>query len=588
VKSFSITIGHRGPKSVKADAMRLVDSRLLGCANSGGGKSYLLRNIVEQVAQKIPTIVLDPEGEFSTLREVVDMVLVGPDGDVDADPRAAKLLVRKLVELRLSAVVDLSELKLPQRRLFVREFLETMIDLPQKLWGPTFVVLDEAHKFAPERGSGQSESTDAVISLMAQGRKRGYCGVLVTQRLSKLHKDAVGECNNVMLGRCVQDVDLKRAGDILGLASKDRNSLRSLKPGEFYAFGPAFDDVDGIVKLKTAKAKSSHPDARTRHKIKAPAPSAAIKKVLSQLSDLPERAAEERATLEASTLEVRRLERELRKVKKSGGVDEEVVAQAVEKAVDDAVFERDKFWSRRVGLAMAKNRGIGHGLGRMKDAIEEIEEAAEYIEKHLAEKPPEVIKVKKVTKPKPKTVTKGNGKRSDPLGEMWKRMDDLGNSDKLQPTERKILSALAEFPEGLDTRRLGVISGLATRGGSYNTSMKMMKDAGWIEGGGKDPLCITDVGIDVIGEPDPLPTGQALVDHWRSRLNNKSSARILDAFIEAYPKTLDTEAIGDLTGLVTRGGSFNVAMKRLKVMELISGRGKMSLNAELGKAAHFA
>ncbi len=82
-----------------------------------------------------------------------------------------------------------------ERRHFVKLFIESLIHLPRDLWRPTLVILDEAHIYCPERGSGEAESTDAVISLMSQGRKRGYAGIIATQRLSKLHKDAAAEAN---------------------------------------------------------------------------------------------------------------------------------------------------------------------------------------------------------------------------------------------------------------------------------------------------------------------------------------------------------------------------------------------------------
>ena len=34
------------------------------------------------------------------------------------------------------------------------------------------MILDEAHLYCPERGSGEAKSTEAVISLMSQGRER--------------------------------------------------------------------------------------------------------------------------------------------------------------------------------------------------------------------------------------------------------------------------------------------------------------------------------------------------------------------------------------------------------------------------------
>lgn len=83
----------------------LVDTRLLIQANSGGGKSWLLRLIAERAG--IQTIVLDNEGEFASLRDVVDMLLVGACGELPANPRHAVLLARRLIEYKVSAVIDL-------------------------------------------------------------------------------------------------------------------------------------------------------------------------------------------------------------------------------------------------------------------------------------------------------------------------------------------------------------------------------------------------------------------------------------------------------------------------------------------------
>jgi len=166
---------------------------------SGGGKSWLLRLIAERAG--IQTIVLDNEGEFASLREAVDVLLVGASGELPTNPRHAALLARRLLEYKVSAVIDLYELKLAERRRFVKLFLESLIHLPRDLWRPTLVILDEAHIYCPERGSGEAESTEPVISLMSQGRKRGYAGIIATQRLSKLHKDAAAEANNVIIGR---------------------------------------------------------------------------------------------------------------------------------------------------------------------------------------------------------------------------------------------------------------------------------------------------------------------------------------------------------------------------------------------------
>lgn len=224
--------------SIRIDLPTLIDTRLLVQANSGGGKSWLLRRLLEQSHGTVQQFVIDLEGEFATLREKYDYILAAKEGDTLAEPRSAALLAKRLLELHVSAILDLYELSHQERKHFVRLFLTAMINAPKNLWHPCLVMIDEAHVFAPQ--TGQSEAMEAVIDLATRGRKRGYCAVLATQRLSKLHKDAVAEMNNKLIGRTGLDIDRKRAAEELGFTAKeDALSLRNLAPGEFYAFGPA-------------------------------------------------------------------------------------------------------------------------------------------------------------------------------------------------------------------------------------------------------------------------------------------------------------------------------------------------------------
>src|SRR5581483_5398910 len=234
----------------------LIDTRLLVQANSGGGKSWLLRRLLEQSHGKVQQIVIDLEGEFSTLREKYDYILAAKEGDTPADPRSASLLAKRLLELHVSAIIDLYELSHQERKHFVRLFLTAMINAPKALWHPCLVIIDEAHVFCPQ--AGESEAMEAIIDLATRGRKRGYCAVLATQRLSKLHKDAVAEMNNKLIGRTGLDIDRKRAAEELGFITKqDALSLRNLTPGEFYAFGPAISE--SVEKVTIGPVKTRHP-----------------------------------------------------------------------------------------------------------------------------------------------------------------------------------------------------------------------------------------------------------------------------------------------------------------------------------------
>ena len=172
-----ILLGHAGKRRVEVDLDLLLRTRLLVQANSGGGKSWLIRRLAEQLFGKIPVLILDPEGEFATLREQYGYVLVGKGGETPADTRSAALVAQRLLELRASAVCDLYEMKPLDRHRWVRLFLEALIDAPKSLWRPTVIMVDEAHTFCPEKGAGESEASDAMTSLPTRGRKRRFCAI---------------------------------------------------------------------------------------------------------------------------------------------------------------------------------------------------------------------------------------------------------------------------------------------------------------------------------------------------------------------------------------------------------------------------
>jgi hypothetical protein len=114
---------------------------LLSCliqASSGSGKSWLIRRLIEQLYGRIQIIVVDPEGEFATLREKFDFVLAARDGDLPCDNRTAKALILKLLEHGASAILDVSELSQATggKQEYVRIVAETLINAPRELRHP--------------------------------------------------------------------------------------------------------------------------------------------------------------------------------------------------------------------------------------------------------------------------------------------------------------------------------------------------------------------------------------------------------------------------------------------------------------------
>src|SRR5579884_2216630 len=261
-------------ENAKLDIDRLLSTRLLVQANSGKGKSHLLRRIAELFFGKVQVIIIDPEGEFATLREEYGYVLVGKGGETPADPRSAALVAHKLLELKASAVCDLYEMKPAMRHEWVAKFIDAMIDAPKNLWHPCVVIVDEAHVFCPEKGAGESQASEAMIGLATRGRKRGFACIFATQRLGKLRKDAAAELLNVMIGGTFIDVDRKRAADALGVYGAEQhkffNEIKLLPRGHFFALGPAISDERILVRV--GPVKTTHPEAGSAKRGAGPPP----------------------------------------------------------------------------------------------------------------------------------------------------------------------------------------------------------------------------------------------------------------------------------------------------------------------------
>lgn len=520
---------------VQCDLDTLVNTKLLVQANSGGGKSWALRRILEQTHGKLQQLVIDPEGEFSTLRAKFDYVLAARQGgDTLADPRTAKLLAERLLELNVSAVLDIYELKAHERVRFVRLFCEALVDAPKNLWHPALVVLDEAHVYAPQ--VGEAESAGAVKDLATRGRKRGFCLVPATQRLSKLHKDVAAECNNKLIGRSALDVDMKRAADELGFSTREQmQSLRSLDAGEFFAFGPALSR--SVVKVHVGAIQTEHPRAGGRAMTVAPAPSEKVRAILSQLSDLP-------AEAEAREKTVADLKGEIADLKRKLTLAQKAQPEPVVQRVDVPVLTDDMMHALRQAVAplLSSLQVIGDAVASAK----------------ARPSAPATAVVRHVPEPSQRRAT---------------AVPRQASGEKVAGGERKILTVLAQYPNGRSKSQIALLAGYAVNGGGFNNYIGGLRSKGWAVGSG-DNLRVTDEGLSALGPYDALPTGAELLAHWYRQLG-KAERLILEALANVWPRTMTKEQLGAETGYEPSGGGFNNALGRLRTLDLIGGRGDL-------------
>lgn len=77
-----VALGTSAANPAMLDVGKLLATRLLIQAGSGGGKSWLLRRLLEQTHGMVRQIVNDPEGELVTLVEQFDYTVCTPDSAV--------------------------------------------------------------------------------------------------------------------------------------------------------------------------------------------------------------------------------------------------------------------------------------------------------------------------------------------------------------------------------------------------------------------------------------------------------------------------------------------------------------------------
>ena len=555
-----------GGGPLRLDVPRLVATRLLVQGRSGGGKSWTLRRVLEQTHGAIQHLVIDPEGEFASLRERFDYVLAGRGGDIAADPATAGLLARRLLELRVSAVLDLYELKAQDRRRFVRLFLEALINAPKALWHPALVVLDEAHVYSPEKGD--AESAEAVIDLCTRGRKRGFAAVLATQRLSNLSKQAAAQCANVMVGPTFMDIDRKRACEVLGAAG-DRKllaDLMALRPGQFWCVGDAFEP-GGLALVEIGPVLTHHPEIAGGKSVQPgpPPPPEKVKAVLSKLSDLPREAADEaneRARLVQTVADLRREVKRLEAaaIKQAGGIP------------DAEIRKREEDWERTFGDLKRERSELAEALDQISQAFDEMGDlealakagdAALTILNRFAGRDYEALDAARVS-------PKAFPRRGFSPAKVAPKVDS--DAPHLRAGARRMLETLARHhPMVMSRSQLATLSRFAPRGGTYGTYLGDLKRAGYIELGGRE-VSITAAGMAVCDHIAPRPMRpDEVLETWRGALR-LGARRMLDELVAIHPEGMTRSDLAERTDFAVTGGTFGTYLGDLKRNGLIEER----------------
>ncbi len=576
-------------ENFEIDLDKLISTRMLIQANSGGGKSYAIRKLLEESHGQVQQIVIDLEGEFASLREKYDYLLVGQDGEIPARIQTAELLARKLLKLNVSTIIDLSELKHHERILFVKRFIDSLVNSPKALWHPCMVIVDEAHQFCPEKA--KSESASAIIDLCTRGRKRGFCAVLATQRISKLSKDAAAECNNNLVGRTMLDIDQKRAAETLGITNKDQiRNLRNLGDGEFHIFGPA---IGKDVKLiQVARTKTIHMDSKNVISSPTPTPKN-IAKIMKDVIDLPKEAEDELKTTNDYKTKVIELKREVNRLENE---KQKPLIKVDEKALERAELQGTK---RAEAHYLSELKESNNSLKQLKIAYERLRKGLQQITVNcskllqiempdvstpmstsmstpsrissIPKGPPMVLKKVTLSHPQSPSVTKVSDRYNHNQGISMDIQSDLG----LCP--RKIYSVLVANPSREFTKvQLGLLSGYSAKSGGFNNAISALNSRRLIErNNGIIKLGETDIDLVVPG------FNEISRESWSKNLA-LCPRTIFEYLLTNETMEFTKDELGEATNYSSGSGGFNNAVSKLNSLGLIQrNNGSIRISSEI-------
>jgi uncharacterized protein len=314
---------------IELDINQLVQRHVSVLAKTGGGKSYLLGVLIEELLRhKVTCVIIDPHGEYGSLREagpkngvharfgvetqgfpkqiqeyspdttlnprakpltfslrtldprdllvfmgltnvkqylaplkaiLEEVSAANPDFTVKDLVRAAErgegavaqvlherleyveqtkllgpkgtALVDELIQKGMATLINLRGVAPDVQELVVARLALAIFDNRKKgKIPPLFLVIEEAHNFAPQQGS--ATCSRVLKNIASEGRKFGLGLCVVTQRAARIDKSVLSQCNTQLILQVTNPLDLKAiAQSIEGLTNGMTEMIQSLPVG---------------------------------------------------------------------------------------------------------------------------------------------------------------------------------------------------------------------------------------------------------------------------------------------------------------------------------------------------------------------
>jgi hypothetical protein len=566
---------------------------------TGSGKTSTAKLAIEQVvAQGARVCVLDPiKSDWWGLTSSANgkraglpfHILGGPHGHVPLHSAAGKAIADVVASGALPmSIIDMADFEPGGQAKFFVDFAPALL---RKMRGVVYLVIEEAHLFAPKERSGigaENLSIHWAKTIATAGRSKGVRLVLVTQRTQALHNALLGSCDTLIAHRLTAPADQEpvvkwlKANTSKEVLSQVTASLASLKTGEgWICSGEAklfelvhfprittYDNTatptgDGdTLEIKTAavdpeKLRAIIGDAVDKAKADDP------RELRKTIGELKKQLGNKQLVTATNQL-VSKPPKVIEKLVLKDGQLERAEA-LVDRAINGIMAYHDRF---RLTIEAAELKA-DKPLTDLRSIVDSITAAIASSTKTPA------------SMPRPQdnpTRSSGSGIRPDarivrPAPRAASRVsavsrDAVDSNGYLPPGEKATLVAAAQYPDGLTREQASILTGY--KRSSRDTYIQRLIGKGYVSVVG-GYIVATDAGVAALGvDYEPLPVGEDLQRYWLERLPPGEKA-VLEIALKHYPHSVQREVIEEAAGY--KRSSRDTYIQRLQARQLLAKGG---------------
>lgn len=501
----------------------------------GSGKTNTASVLFEQLVKSgQPAVYVDPIGVTWGLRHSRDgkgpglsvIILGGEHADVPLEEGGGVVIADFVIEHRQPVVVDLGLLSKSAQRRFMVDFTERLY---HKNRSALHVMLDECDTFVPQRiDHGGERLVGAVNDLVRKGRARGLGVTLISQRPALVNKDVLTQVETLVAHRMTGPHDrdaIERWIECNASGGDDvLVSLQLLEDGEAWVWSPSW--LKTLVRTKINLRETFDSSATPKAGARAAAPKHAaevdLASLRAQLAATIERAkADDPRELKRRIAE---LEKQL-KSQKLAPAEVRVVEKPVltQKQVDDLAMAASK-----MDLLGAQLSNASLDVGRVLRAFEDSRRATRSMQ-DVSRVAPSVRSVPTLPAARPKPTA--------PADE---------SNGELPKGERAVLTAAAQYQDGADRNQISILTGYKRQ--TRDDYISRLSRRGFVVAPPGGKVRATEEGVAAIGPSfEPLPTGAALIEHWKDKLPRGERA-IFEVLVAEWPNAVPRDVIGEVTG----------------------------------------